>query len=105
MRQRNAPPQVPLCLLELACPDLGDAEADQRQRAQVLAQERLRRVRGPGQGLQTPDLLGHRGQIAALAYYQQPDDAKQQLRQVAPGVRHRGCPELCQAQVSLGRLQ
>jgi DNA-binding CsgD family transcriptional regulator len=79
VRERNAPLQVPLCLRELACPDLGGAEADQRQRAQVLAQGAPSRVRGHGQGLQPPGLLGHREQVATLADYQQPDDAGQQL--------------------------
>src|SRR5205085_10392144 len=37
-RQRDALVQVPLCLLETGRPELGDAQADQRQRTQFLAE-------------------------------------------------------------------
>ena len=49
-RQRDALLQVPLCLLQPGRPELGDAQADQRQRAQLLAQARLRRRPGPRPG-------------------------------------------------------
>jgi hypothetical protein len=63
-RQRDALLEVPPCLLELPCPDLGGAETDQRQGAQVLAQGGLRRVRDLGEGLQPPNFLGHCRHIA-----------------------------------------
>ena len=47
-RQRDALLQVWLGLLEPGRPVLGDAQVDQRQRAQVLAQAGPRRVRGLG---------------------------------------------------------
>ena len=43
--------QVPLGLFEPGGPELGDAQVDQRQRAQVLAQAGGRPVRRLGQGL------------------------------------------------------
>ena len=49
-RQCDAHLQMALWVLS-GCPELGTAEADQRQRAQLLAQERLRCVRGRGHDL------------------------------------------------------
>ena len=71
-RQRDALLQVPFGVLGPGCPELGAAEADQRQRAQVLAQpgprrrrqDGLRRLRGLGHGLQLP--LGMRNAVAGL---------------------------------------
>ena len=92
-------------LLEPGRPVLGDAEVDQRQRAQVLAQAGLRRVRGLGHGLQPPRLLGHRRQVAALAGQQQPDHPEQHLHLPAPAGRHRRRSPLRQRQVPLRLLQ
>ena len=76
--------QVPLRLLEPGRPELGDAEADQRQRAQLLAQAGLRRVRSLGHGPQPPRLLRHRRDVAALPGQQQPDHPQQHLQLPAP---------------------
>ena len=104
-RQRPALLQVLLCLLELGRPDLGGAEADQRQRAQLLAQARLRRVRRLGQGLQALRLVGHRRQVPALPGNQQPNNPEQHLQLApAPGWHRRRSPRR-QAQVPFRRLQ
>ena len=87
-RQRDALLQVPLGLLEPAHPQLGAAEADQRQRAQLLAQAGLRRLRRLRQGLQPLRLLGHRLRVPALPGVQQPYDAKQNPELPVPAVRH-----------------
>ena len=100
--QRDAHLQMALWVLS-GCPELGGAEADQRQRAQFLAQARLRRVRGLGHGLQPLRLLGHRLQVPALAGQHQPGDPQQQVRLGAPGIRHHSA--LRQAEAPLGRLQ
>ena len=94
-------------------PDLGGAEAHQRQRAQVLAQARprrrrqviLRRVRGLGRGPQPPRLLSHRPQVPPLPGQRQPDHPEQHPHLPAPPFRHRRRPPLGHPQVPLRRLQ
>jgi len=100
-RQRDALLQVRLGLDGPGCPAPGDAEADQREAAQLLIQAGLRRLRGPGQGLHPLRLLGHRRQVASLAGQLQPDHPEQHLRPSAPAFRHRLGPALGQPQVSL----
>ncbi len=104
-RQRDALLQVRLGPLEPGRPVLGDAQVDQRQRAQVLAQAGPRRVRGLGCGLQAPRLLDHRREVAALAGQQQPDHPEQQLHPPAPARRHRRRPQFRERQVPLRLLQ
>ena len=87
--QRDALLQVRLGVLEPGRPVLGDAQVDQRQRAQVLAQAGPRRVRSLGRGLQPPRLLGHRRRIAALPGQQQPDHPEQRLHPATAARRHR----------------
>ena len=74
-RQRDPLFQVRLGLVESACPGLDVGDFDQRKRAQLVIQADPRRrrqvirchfpghVRGSGQGLQLPRLLGHRWQV------------------------------------------
>ena len=58
---------MPLRQLELGSPHLGDAEADERQAAQLLPQAGQRRVRRLSYRLQPPRLFRHRRRIAALS--------------------------------------
>ena len=83
----------------------GDAEVDQRQGAQVLAQAGLRGVRSFGRGLQPLRLLGHGGQVPALAGQQQPDHPDQHLPLRAPAGRHRRRSPRRQPQEPLRLLQ
>jgi hypothetical protein len=65
-RQRDPLLQVELCLVEPTGPDLRVGQADQGQRAQLLAQSRLRHVRGSARRLQPLCLLGYRRQVALV---------------------------------------
>ena len=87
-RQRYALVQVPLRLLELGSPDLGTAQVDQRQRAQLLTQAGLCRLGGLSQRLQPLCLLGDSRQVPALPGVQQPDHAEQNLKLPLPASRH-----------------
>jgi hypothetical protein len=60
-----APGMVAVRLVEPETPELGDAEVHDRQRAQVLAQRELCRVRILGGGQQPLRLLGHRREVPA----------------------------------------
>jgi len=77
VRQYPALFQVPLGLRRPGRPVLGNAEADQRQRAQLLAEAGLRRLRRLREGPQPLRLLSRRLGVAALAGQQQPDDPGQ----------------------------
>jgi hypothetical protein len=104
-RQRDALLQVRLGLLEPGCPVLGDAEVDQRQRAQVLAQAATRRAWGLGRGLQQLPLLGHRREVPALAGQQQPDHPEQHVHLAAPASRRRHRSQFRERQVPPRLLQ
>ena len=65
-RQRERLLQMRLCLVGPGRPGLGVAQADQRQRAQLLAQAGLRRLRGIGLRQQPPRLLRPAPQVAVL---------------------------------------
>ena len=83
-RQSHALLQVLVCVLETERPDFGDAEADQRQRSQVLAQAELRSVRRVDGGQQPVRRLRHRRQVPALPGQVQPQDRKHDLQASAP---------------------
>ena len=68
--QRDSLLQVSLCFPESGGPQVGNAQADQGQRPQIFPEVIGGRVRGLGHGLQLPCLLGHRGQVPALARQQ-----------------------------------
>jgi hypothetical protein len=102
-RQRDALLQVFVCPLEPGGPGLGAAQADQRQRTQVPAQVRLRRLQRLGCGLQPLRLLGRRLGVPALARVQQPDNAEQNLALPAPAGRHRRRRPLGQREIPLHR--
>jgi hypothetical protein len=87
--QRDAAVQVALGVRGCGRPELGAAEADQRQRAQVRAQAGRRRVRDFGHGLQFPRVGGHGRQVPALAVQQQPDHPGQQPPVFSPAGGHR----------------
>jgi hypothetical protein len=97
--------QVSPCLLRPGCPALGAAEIDQRQAAQLLAQAGLRRLRGPGHGLQLLRQLGHPRQVAASAGRQQLDHPEQHPQTATPAFGHGRRPAFGQRQVPLCRLQ
>ena len=82
--QGDAVLQVPVGLVEVRCPYLGDAEVDQRQRPQFLAKPWLRQVRRHRRGKQPPRLLGHGREVAALAVQAHADNAEHHLRAPAP---------------------
>jgi hypothetical protein len=83
--QRDAAFQVPLRVIPCESPELGAAEADQGQRAQVLDEARLCGVPCLGDCLQPTRLLGGRGQVPPLAGQQQPDHVEKQPKLAAPG--------------------
>ena len=66
---------------------LGDAEVDQRQRAQLLAQAQAAPRPGPRLGPQPLRLFGRRRKVAALPGEQQPDHAEQHVQLAAPAGR------------------
>ena len=103
--QRDAAVQIALGVLGRGHRVLGAAQADQRQRAEVRAQARLRRVRDLGHGLQVPRVGGHGRQVPALAVQQQPDHPEQQPHVFSPAGQHRCRLPSGQGQVPLGRLQ
>ncbi len=79
VRHRLALLQVPRCLIEPGCPYLGDAEADQRQPAQLLAEAEPPRVLGLGHCPQPPRLLNRGREVAALLGDPEPHDGHQDL--------------------------
>ena len=111
--QRDAAFQAALGLLGRGRPELGAAQADQRQRAQVRAQAGprrrrhvvLRRVRDLGHGRQPLRLFGHAGRVPALDGQLQPDHSEQQPQLATPGLGCRRRRPFGQAQVSLRGLQ
>ena len=63
VRQVNALLQMPLGILEPKGPDLGDAQADERRSAQILAQPELRGIGGRHEGEQPLRLLDHHREV------------------------------------------
>ena len=80
--------QVPVRLVEASGPQFGDAEVDQRQRPQVLAQPETRRVVSPRGGQQRLRLLGHGREVPALAGQPHAYDSEDHLRALTPARRY-----------------
>ena len=76
--------EVPVRLVEARCPDLGDAEVDQRQRPQVRARLELICSRGHRGGQQPLRLLRHGRDIPALTCPPHPHRGEKRLRVPAP---------------------
>src|SRR3954467_8238718 len=89
VRQGDALLEVPLRLVEPHGPELGDAEVDQGQRAQVLAEPELWCVRVLARGEQAPRLFDDGGPVAALTSEEEPKDGDPDLVGPAPVGGHR----------------
>ena len=84
VRKSRALLQVLVRVLEAERPDFGDAEADQRQRSQVLAQAELRFVQCLDGREQPVRRLGHRRQVAPLPGQVQPQDREHDVQAAPP---------------------
>ena len=84
MSQRPGLFEMLLCLFEPGRPELGGAEAEQRYRAQLLAQSHLRRRQGPGRLEQLPRLLDEDRDVAAQPGQVEPQHDEHDLQVPAP---------------------
>ncbi len=104
-RQVNAPLQMPLGIVELKGPDLGDAEADERRRAQILAQPELRGLGGLHEREQPPRLPHHDREVVEAPGQEEPQHGEQDLK-ASPAVGgHRRQRSRGRGQVTSGVLQ
>ena len=69
--------------VEPSCPQLGDAELEQRQRTQIVAESALGRVRRLSGSQQPTPLRHHRPQISPVTRDRQPQDREHELQLVA----------------------
>ena len=76
--------EMPLGLVEPPGRELGDAEPEQRHRAQFLAQSHLRRGQGHARFEQPPRLLDRARQVAAPLSQGEPQHAERDLQVPAP---------------------
>jgi hypothetical protein len=88
-REGDALLQVPVRVIDSSRPELGGAKAEQRQRAEVLAESRPRRVGHRGRGQQPLRLLDHGREIAPLAGERLPREHEHDLRAVPAVCRQR----------------
>jgi hypothetical protein len=89
--QSDTPLKVSFGFVGSQRPELGDAETDQRERAQFLADPALRHIQSVGR-LQLLYLRRDSLEIAALAGEVKPQDGHYDTETVAPPGGHRGCP-------------
>jgi hypothetical protein len=87
-RQSDTPLKVRFGFADSRRPELGDGQADQRERAQFLAEPGLRHVQGAGR-LQLLHFLGDSPEIAALTGQVKPQDRLRDTEMVAPVRGHR----------------
>ena len=79
-RQVNALLQMPLGILELKGPDLGDTQADERRSAQILAQPELRGLGGLHESEQPLRLLDHDREVVEAPGQEEPQHGEQDLK-------------------------
>jgi len=90
-RQSDTPLKVGFGFADSHRPELGDAQADQRERAQFLAEPGLRPVQGTGRR-QLLRLPGDSLKIAALTGEVEPQDSQRDTELLAPPCGYRSCP-------------
>ena len=90
-RQSDTQLKMRFGFVESQRPELGDAKADQRERAQFLAEPEPRHVQSTGR-LQLLHLLGDSPEIAALTGEVKPQDGQRDTEMLAPPRGHRRCP-------------
>src|SRR6266852_1361319 len=98
-RQYHALLEVSVRVLGSIRPELGDAEADQGQRAQVLANSNRRRVRRRVWCEQPLRLLYYSWKVAALTCEGQPEQGKGDLEPAASFLGHRRRASGCQREM------
>jgi hypothetical protein len=76
--------KVPVGVFDPGCPQLGDAEVDQRERAEILAKSKLGGVRGLRRGEQSLGFIDDGREVAALTGDRQPQNREQHLQAFAP---------------------
>ena len=105
MRQGDALLEAPVRFFEVTGPQLGDAQVDQRQRPQVLAEPEPRLRGVPGGGQQLLRLPGHGLEVPALAGQPHAHDGEDHLRAPTSAGGYRFQSPGGESQVPFGLLQ